>query len=660
MSLKQVYERFLAEPTAASLSADAALNYITTTTAFSTPEPIIKHLQTQSRALKKKSEKIVNVVEGPRSICLDVETSLEFLTGGGAYLPSLDDNFLVDRVVTLPIIHIIHFDNTDRITQIRLYWDQGSLLKQIDVIGSSSRNWPIRDSAEQLRLINSSVSAAGNSPSSISSSASQGGRPSTAASNNASIASITSPSKRFTKDPHASLSLFESHSDTSEDRPVSVSSRGSAKPAPRDYGDLFVGDDADFTPTKPPQLSRKDGAAIAPKSGADANYQASRLFADEDGQQGEQDNNSNTNNNNNNNNNNSRTPSVKTNSKKFNHFEFGETPHPGSTVKSKAPNHFEFGVAEPPISTKPQKQEKNHFEFGEADPDSVHNNIPIRPRSNKHNSQWDFEDFVTPVKPKQKVQSQNVRHFGWSDNEADGDTNVAVRPFKPPQPRRDAETHFELRDEGTPAAPGQKRVDIPTKGPGVAHNKGLGLYENNLYDDSGTPVSGERQRHRQEYKMPTKGPGVAHNKGLGLYENNLYDEFGTPIKGDGEKAGVVKTKAPLGVIPNGGGVNRRKDFDSHWVMRDDEAEGDGDGDARPGVGEDGRRTDENRGNGAGGIDRKKAGRMMEASWNSFEEQEGEGEAEKRRMQEQKRVGRVQSQSQRQNQRHWGFGDEGDM
>lgn len=104
MSLKAVYERFLADPAAASLSADAALNYIPTTTTFSHPEPIIKHLTTQSRVLKKKSEKIVHAIEGAHSLCLDVETLLEFTTGGGAYLLDLDDNFLVDRVATVPIV----------------------------------------------------------------------------------------------------------------------------------------------------------------------------------------------------------------------------------------------------------------------------------------------------------------------------------------------------------------------------------------------------------------------------------------------------------------------------------------------------------------------------------------------------------------------------
>lgn len=47
---------------------------------------------------------MLHCIESENEICLDVETTLEFVTGGGAYLPGLDDNFLADRVVTFPIV----------------------------------------------------------------------------------------------------------------------------------------------------------------------------------------------------------------------------------------------------------------------------------------------------------------------------------------------------------------------------------------------------------------------------------------------------------------------------------------------------------------------------------------------------------------------------
>ncbi|EEH10243.1 conserved hypothetical protein [Histoplasma capsulatum G186AR] len=665
MSLRAVYERFLADPAAASLSADAALNYIPTTTTFSHPEPIIKHLTTQSRVLKKKSEKIVHAIEGARSLCLDVETLLEFTTGGGAYLLDLDDNFLVDRVATVPIVHIVHFDSNDRITQIRLYWDQGALLKQLDVIGASSRNWPIRYTTEQSRLISSSVSAAARSSTSISSPASLADKRSiTTAASNASFGSITSPSKRFTKDPHASLSLFQPYSPPPEERPVSAASRGSAKPPPRNYGDLFVGDDAESTPTKKSSHPARKDEVVPPKGGAGPTYKPSRLFADDEEEQRSEQVNTIT--------------SVKTNAKKYDHFEFGETPHPGSTMKPQAPGHFEFGEAEPPVSRSDQEKTKqeNHFEFGEADPGSIQSNLPLRPHAKKHLSQWDFEDFVTPEKPRQKLQAQNVRHFSWSDDE--GDTaDSPPKQRRAPQPRRDAETHFELRDDGTPIARQQNQQMHPR---GDAHNKGLGLYDNNLFDESGTPIANKQQGQQQqeqdqEHKAPFKVPGAAHNKGLGLYENNVYDDSGTPVKAAGTAAARISEapQRPVSNIP-ANTVNRRKDFDSHWTMVDADADDFTNSNSVKKEGEKMNNSNNNHGrnaNGNGnangnsqqshgaplGFDRKKAVKMMDSSWDTFVEEEAEKEKEKEKLAPSVGVSGKRM-SRDVNKRSWGFGDDG--
>ncbi|KAK2794649.1 hypothetical protein FQN50_009888 [Emmonsiellopsis sp. PD_5] len=607
MSLRAIYEKFLAEPSAAALAADAALHYITTTTSFTHPEPILKHLSSQSRAVRKNAQHILHAVEGPRSLCLDVDTTLEFVAAGGAYLLALDDNFLVDRVVTLPIVHIVHFDSQDKISQIRLYWDQGSLLRQLDVISSSHRNWPIRDGADQSRLINSSITAAAKTTTTtttaVSSPVSQSDRQSVT-----SAASFASPSKRHVKDPHASLSLFEPHSP--EDRPLPVASRASAKPPPRDYNELFVGsEDFDATPTKLPQSPSK-GGAIQPKAGAGQNYKPSRLFMDEGDEEGVE----------------QERGFKKTHEKKYSHFEFGETPHPKSTAKPQAPSHFEFGETAPPVFNPKPKDDnarKEHFEFGEAPPDAMQDNIPIRPRSTKHLSQWDFADFVTPEKPRQKNPGQNVRHFGWSDDEAGEQPDQDSPPKQPRvvQPRRDAESHFQLRDDGTPTAP--------------------------------------------QKVMTGKQMGAAHNKGLGLYENNLYNEDGSPVKSDeGQQQQQQKIKpAPLGMGANG--VNRKKDFDSHWIMTDTEEGGD---------------ENEN-GGGKGnvskvGIDRMKAVKMMGSSWDVVDEEEEEGRdriGEGRggagagaggsgsgQVQQTSMSTAAKRYSRNPNQRSWGFGEDEDM
>jgi hypothetical protein len=104
MSLQSAYEKFLATSNPSLLAEDASLHYITTLTSLHGAAEIAKYLNSQNHELKKKEEKILDVVEAANALVVEVHTTLEFQTGGGAYLPSLDDNFLADRVVTFPIV----------------------------------------------------------------------------------------------------------------------------------------------------------------------------------------------------------------------------------------------------------------------------------------------------------------------------------------------------------------------------------------------------------------------------------------------------------------------------------------------------------------------------------------------------------------------------
>ena len=104
MALQTAYKQFLAAPNPTLLAQDASLHYITTLVTLNGSSEIIKHLKAQDHELKKKEEKFLDVVEGSNSLAVEVHTTIEFLTGGGSYLPSLDDNFLADRTVTFPIV----------------------------------------------------------------------------------------------------------------------------------------------------------------------------------------------------------------------------------------------------------------------------------------------------------------------------------------------------------------------------------------------------------------------------------------------------------------------------------------------------------------------------------------------------------------------------
>lgn len=106
MAHQAAYRQFLDAPSTALLSENASLHYITTLTTFNGPAEIVKHLKTQSVHIKKKEEKFLDVVEGQNAVAVEVETTMEFITSGGSYLPGLDDNFLADRTVTFPIVSI--------------------------------------------------------------------------------------------------------------------------------------------------------------------------------------------------------------------------------------------------------------------------------------------------------------------------------------------------------------------------------------------------------------------------------------------------------------------------------------------------------------------------------------------------------------------------
>lgn len=152
---------------------------------------------------------------------------------------------------------------------------------------------------------------------------------------------------------------------------------------------------------------------------------------------------------------------------------------------------------------RPHPGKYNHFEFADgSDPQDA----PVRGIDhdkrvkNKHDSQWSFDDFVTPQRPLsiRPARGENLR--GWEDQPAEkpaqpthprGARSQDERHWDPehvgdgPQEepvgraRRDAETHFELQDDGE-RPPNQEKLGRPP--PGTGHNEGLGLYKNQIFD----------------------------------------------------------------------------------------------------------------------------------------------------------------------------------
>jgi hypothetical protein len=405
---------------------------------------------------------------------------------------------------------------------VRQSWDQGSLLKLIDVIGKTGRNWPIYAGKDQIRLISASVKAVGHSAE----------EPPT---EEDSYTRSRGNSQNVTRDPHASLSLFAPREKTDPDTlPAVVPARASAKPQPRDYHDLFVGNESDQSPASPAKApaartpSPSKPAVVPTKVGAGKNYGPSRLFETNDSEQA-----------------------------------------PPAAEKVHSAEHF----------YRPNPAKYQHFEFADgSDPQDAPKPTPLKDvKKSKHGSQWNFDDFATPLKAvPTKVHRNDVVHWGTENDE------VADSPIKQKQvlkPRKDAETNFEFQDDGTPE--GGNRTTGRTRGAG--QNTGLGLYKNNVYDeeDRGAVEGGDFKR------LDTISNVKDRSKDFDPHFS-MEDQDRGAVEG-----GKVKRLDTIANVKD-----RSKDFDPHFSMSDDSPA------SRPSAAE------------HLAADRAKAVKMMDANWSA--------------------------------------------
>lgn len=337
------------------------------------------------------------------------------------------------------------YDANQKISSIRLHWDQGSLLKQVEVIGSRARGWPIREGKEQVKLI---ISIAGTPEASAA--------PSRRSTQTIDPADVQLPNRShsssvtgaFASEPR-NLSLFEARQHDAEPAFAAasgsvVSPRASAKPPSRGLEDILTGSEQEIpeasefrSPSPTKQLNGNGGTQ---RHGAEKHFHPIRLFDENDAPPA------------------LKSPdTMKVDPKKYQHFEFGS------------------GEDASRLSTKQTNRAK-------------------------HGSQWDFTDFVTPEKPRPtKIATQNQPRFGWMgddevlhsrgwrrDLHVDRITNTTTQEKSPVHrpvvhhARPDAETHFEFVDDGTPSSTRPR----PTS-KGRQHNEGLGLYRDNVLDPEG-------------------------------------------------------------------------------------------------------------------------------------------------------------------------------
>lgn len=245
-------------------------------------------------------------------------------------------------------IHIVQLDSSGKISQIRLHWDQSTMLKQVDAIGRTGRNWPIRDGQAMAKVIKSSVSAAENGT------GKQDSYEAPASVKPDEVVVTSRPqSSRSREDKDFHTRLFATGGDdermpSNGNSDPALAVRTSAKPAPREWDELFAGDAAH----KKSSSGKVEGTNL--KAGAGTNFGQNRLFD-------------------------KNTPA-------------DHSPSSGRKADPSKYNHFEFGNGE------------------EAAPRD--GNRPPSANAKKHMTNWDFEDFSTPPKFKAKPLKEHERHFG--------------------------------------------------------------------------------------------------------------------------------------------------------------------------------------------------------------------------------------------------------
>jgi hypothetical protein len=236
----------------------------------------------------------------------------------------------------------------------------------------------------------------------------------------------------------------------------------------------------------------------------------------------------------------------------------------------------------------------NHFEFGEGEDAGSRLQQHI---NNRHQSQWEFADFVTPEKARMKVPPHDQRTMAWEEGEEEVSTTRAglksrtltsrqgqkSPQFRPivHQARPDAETHFEFVDDGTPVADKPKFR---------AHKDGMGLYKDNVVENGNEdtikkPLStlvNVNQEHRHKdfdshYEFTDLSPSTSRTASAD--KGKVNENTAKVLKGMDSNWGMYdkspntsskKENVPARGIKTGGdGMGGRKNSNRHWGFGDD-------------------------------------------------------------------------------------------
>ena len=336
----------------------------------------------------------------------------------------------------------------------------------------------------------------------------------------------------------------------------------SAKPPPRDYHDLFVGHESDASPASKDKLNSPlknitSPIPLAPKGGGGQKFQPIRLFENMSNEA-------------------SDTPQAQK----------------GNARQSHSKNY-------------------DHFQFGDGDEEQSagHQAQSAKPKTKKHQSQWDFEDFMTPEKVPIRNRPHETRHFGLGEDGPIADS-PAKNTAKVNQPRPDAKAQFEFQDDGSGA--GERRPGAQPRGNVQAH--GMGLYQDNLFDQEAEGKSSEMGKKNHALASVTN---LQQRGKVFDHHFNIQDQPSSPAVGNNDGKHIPENRSKVlkalesqweanDMSPASGGERKGKEnFPTAAGAKNIGIKSSGDGMGGPKGGRSWGFGDESDGEEAGGINTKK-------------------------------------------------------
>ncbi|CUS07708.1 unnamed protein product [Tuber aestivum] len=240
-------------------------------------------------------------------------------------------------------------------------------------------------------------------------------------------------------------------------------------------------------------------------------------------------------------------------------------PLPPKARSSFAPSRtFEIGNGEPveknyPTQKKVERKvpvdskKYEHFEFSdEPVPSASPTKTPLSKRS-QHGSSWAFEDFVTPEKKPLKLRKDDVRHFGWTEEDGQPETQPIRNKNFGSLSRQNTETHFTIKDEDTPEPRSKvSAAPIPDKRGNVSQ-----------FEITDNSPAGSHAARQKEPTASRKAAVRQMNAHWGEHESADEDDFFAGFGGEAK---------PMGIRIAGDGMGIRKSTGRSWAYDEQTSE----------------------------------------------------------------------------------------